>query len=142
MKGLTVPDPQQIALWSPFIHHIHSRYPIFPSILLSRTIKKIISSSQVTSASSVINPPIHDIESTDLTYVHTLASWVVWIIDRWGDDPYADCEPEDVIKELLFSLGRGINRTYVIHADRTINYVLRPCLILSLQCRFVTGGFV
>ena len=35
LKGLTVPDPQQIALWSPLILHIYSRYPIFSSILLS-----------------------------------------------------------------------------------------------------------
>lgn len=116
-QGLLVPNPQHVAVWSPLVLHIHSRYSIFPSILLSRIINQILSSSQA----FAINPSVSGMHVVDPTYDHTLASWALWITDRWGNEPYAECEPHEIIKELLLGLGRGDNRTYVTHPHPTLS---------------------
>ena len=63
----------------------------------------------------------------------------MWIIDRWGNLPHADCESE---KELLLSFGLGGSRTYVIHADRDqLLLSLQPCLKMISESRKACIGF-
>jgi ribosomal biogenesis protein LAS1 len=102
------PAPQHVALWSPLVSYLHSRHPTFPSTLLSRIIKQVASPSQVTSSAfSAIDSLVGDVPTDDPTYNHTLASWVLWLVDQWGNDSYAGCERSEVIRELLLNLGRA-----------------------------------
>ncbi|KAF8512478.1 Las1-like-domain-containing protein [Gautieria morchelliformis] len=108
LHGLKVPSSEHVALWVPLVQHVYTRYTCFPSILLSRIINRLLSSSQSSSASSA--PVNDDVHAVDPTYDHTLASWALWIVDQWGDEPYAECESSEVVKELLLGLGREDNK--------------------------------
>ena len=80
-------------------------------MLLDGIIKKIIPSSQLIPTPSTISLPVTDVPTIDPTYGHTLASWALWIIDRWVNDPHSGCERSEVIKDLLLNAGREDNRT-------------------------------
>ena len=66
--------------------------------------------SQLNSAFSTFHPLVSDVPAVDPTYDHTLASWALWIIEQWSNDPNAGCERSEVVKELLLSLSRADNK--------------------------------
>ncbi|KAF8526244.1 Las1-domain-containing protein [Hysterangium stoloniferum] len=120
-QGLDVPIPQHIALWSPLLLHMYSRHPAFPSALLSRIFVHLFSISKTKSAHP--GPTISDPVSTfDPSYDHALASWALWIINQWSDDPVAECDREDTIRELLLGLGRSDNKAARALLDSLTEY--------------------
>ncbi|KAF8577862.1 Las1-domain-containing protein [Ramaria rubella] len=110
LQGLTVPIPQLISLWSPLILHVHSRHPTFPSVLISRITTQLFSSSKTPVDLGTTELVPSNVSAGDPTYDHTLASWALWIVQRWGDDPNGDCERHGIVKEVLLGLSRADSR--------------------------------
>ncbi|KIJ45187.1 hypothetical protein M422DRAFT_166931 [Sphaerobolus stellatus SS14] len=109
LQGLSVPTPQYINMWSPLILHISNRNTAFPSILLHRIVAKLLPSSEINAEAIDSVSTVQETNLPDPTYDHMIASWGLWIVERWSNESH-DINRKDVIKHLLLGLSRANNK--------------------------------